>query len=84
MFNDFFTWNLSTHRDLDALPALTDADHDELFRLFDDAGLPSTAIPPLMLFDVGYEEPYQREAPKIGRNAPYPCGSGKKFRCCGA
>lgn len=28
--------------------------------------------------------PHQREAPKIGRNDPCPCGSGKKFKkCCG-
>ena len=28
--------------------------------------------------------PYQRESPKIGRNDPCPCGSGKKYkRCCG-
>ncbi len=28
---------------------------------------------------------YQREHPKTGRNAPCPCGSGKKFKkCCGA
>lgn len=28
--------------------------------------------------------PYIREAPKIGRNDPCPCGSGKKFKkCCG-
>jgi uncharacterized protein len=27
----------------------------------------------------------RRVAPKVGRNDPYPCGSGKKFkRCCGA
>jgi uncharacterized protein len=44
MSNDFFTWHLSTYRDLDALPALTDADYDALFRLFDEAGLPSTAM----------------------------------------
>jgi uncharacterized protein YecA (UPF0149 family) len=40
-------------------------------------------------FQYAYEEinrtPYQREAPKIGRNDPCPCGSGKKYkRCCGA
>jgi uncharacterized protein len=30
-------------------------------------------------------EPVRREAPKVGRNDPCPCGSGKKFkRCCGA
>ena len=28
---------------------------------------------------------YQREQPKVGRNDPCPCGSGKKFKkCCGA
>ncbi len=30
-------------------------------------------------------EPVRREAPKVGRNDPCPCGSGRKFkRCCGA
>jgi hypothetical protein len=29
--------------------------------------------------------PVVREAPKVGRNEPCPCGSGKKFKkCCGA
>jgi preprotein translocase subunit SecA len=28
--------------------------------------------------------PVVREAPKVGRNEPCPCGSGKKFKkCCG-
>ena len=36
----------------------------------------------------GHEEklelPIRREAPKVGRNEPCPCGSGKKFKsCCG-
>jgi preprotein translocase subunit SecA len=26
--------------------------------------------------------PQQREAPKVGRNDPCPCGSGKKFKQC--
>ena len=27
----------------------------------------------------------QRDTPKVGRNDPCPCGSGKKFKkCCGA
>ena len=27
---------------------------------------------------------YRREGPKVGRNAPCPCGSGKKYKkCCG-
>lgn len=29
-------------------------------------------------------EPIRREAPKVGRNEPCPCGSGKKYKkCCG-
>ncbi|MCL2193529.1 MAG: SEC-C metal-binding domain-containing protein, partial [Treponema sp.] len=28
--------------------------------------------------------PFVRESPKIGRNVPCPCGSGKKYKkCCG-
>jgi uncharacterized protein len=31
------------------------------------------------------DAPVRRSSPKIGRNAPCPCGSGRKFkRCCGA
>ena len=33
----------------------------------------------------GSHPPYKRSEPKTGRNAPCPCGSGKKFkRCCAA
>jgi len=29
-------------------------------------------------------EPWRREEPKVGRNDPCPCGSGKKYKkCCG-
>ncbi|MGA2148003.1 MAG: SEC-C metal-binding domain-containing protein [Bryobacteraceae bacterium] len=29
------------------------------------------------------QQPYRRSAPKIGRNEPCPCGSGRKYkRCC--
>ncbi len=32
----------------------------------------------------GVRKPMVREEPKVGRNDPCPCGSGKKFkRCCG-
>lgn len=32
----------------------------------------------------GKVETFRRQAPKVGRNNPCPCGSGKKFkRCCG-
>ncbi len=31
---------------------------------------------------VAPEEPFRREAPKVGRNDPCPCGSGKKYKKC--
>lgn len=35
-------------------------------------------------FDDSPQQPYVREHPKIGRNDPCPCGSGKKYKkCCG-
>jgi uncharacterized protein YecA (UPF0149 family) len=33
----------------------------------------------------GPPQPYRRQAAKVGRNDPCPCGSGKKYKkCCGA
>lgn len=32
--------------------------------------------------DIPKVEQYQRESPKISRNAPCPCGSGKKYKKC--
>ncbi|WP_374354056.1 DUF1186 domain-containing protein [Chitinimonas sp.] len=35
--------------------------------------------------DAPKQEPVVRDAPKVGRNDPCPCGSGKKYKkCCGA
>ena len=37
------------------------------------------AIPPQIM-----PEQVRRETPKVGRNDPCPCGSGKKYKkCCG-
>jgi SEC-C motif-containing protein len=34
--------------------------------------------------DVPKVETYRKEQPKVGRNDPCPCGSGKKYKkCCG-
>jgi len=38
-----------------------------------------------MISDEELMEPgitYRRSSPKIGRNDPFPCGSGKKFKKC--
>lgn len=40
----------------------------------------STTPPDTALLD--WNEPYVRDEPKIGRNDPCPCGSGKKYKKC--
>jgi hypothetical protein len=50
---------------------------------------PSLALPELPLPSEDMEEqniePYTRTSPKVGRNDPCPCGSGKKYKkCCGS
>jgi uncharacterized protein YecA (UPF0149 family) len=32
--------------------------------------------------DHGAVQPHRRETPKLGRNDPCPCGSGKKYKKC--
>jgi SEC-C motif-containing protein len=35
--------------------------------------------------DVDGHTPYRRDSPKVNRNDPCPCGSGKKYKkCCGS
>jgi preprotein translocase subunit SecA len=47
---------------------------EEVTHVFDDANEPVPEV----------REPIRREEPKVGRNAPCPCGSGKKYKkCCG-
>jgi len=41
-------------------------------------------VKPLSPVDYEPPTPYVREGPKVGRNDPCPCGSGKKYKkCCG-
>jgi len=37
---------------------------------------------PGLSFNNHPHDPYQRETPKVGRNAPCPCGSSKKYKKC--
>ena len=46
----------------------------------DDEGLFEDSFEPL--YDYEPTTPYFRETPKIGRNDPCPCGSGKKYKKC--
>jgi uncharacterized protein len=70
------------NRAADAL--LPGAEHWELLELLPDVLAATWAFwmngeHPLL------QTPRERQVPKIGRNEPCPCGSGKKYkRCCGA
>lgn len=55
---------------------IADGQWDPLDKLFD-------FIKPRQELSV-HQEPFVRKEPKIGRNEPCPCGSGKKYKhCCG-
>ena len=44
--------------------------------------LPESARPQSMLPRAGKKEPVKHDMPKVGRNDPCPCGSGKKYKHC--
>lgn len=49
-----------------------------------DGGPAASGKAPEQQGELKIELPTRREAPKVGRNEPCPCGSGKKFKaCCG-
>jgi preprotein translocase subunit SecA len=46
---------------------------------------PRAEQPPPAAPEETHSEPYHKTGPKVGRNDPCPCGSGKKYKkCCGA
>jgi curved DNA-binding protein CbpA len=76
LYGSFFNLVLRT-RDVDKLLYQREKKYKKLKRQFgiDDDDEPESAPP----------EPVRRDQPKVGRNDPCPCGSGKKYkRCCGA
>jgi uncharacterized protein len=49
----------------------------QLYDMFEDQRKASAA-------DISSTRTFRRQSPKVGRNQPCPCGSGKKFKnCCG-
>ncbi|MGE4498835.1 MAG: preprotein translocase subunit SecA [Hydrogenovibrio sp.] len=66
---------------IDERPQALEATHPAAQGIADAMGMPSgeaEAEP------TEKEGTYRREAPKVGRNDPCPCGSGKKYKqCCG-
>ena len=49
-----------------------------------EAQVPAPPPPPTAPTEYVAPKPFIRDQPKIGRNDPCPCGSGKKFKkCCG-
>ena len=63
-----------------AAPFFNDLKEDEELEWADDDLMSDLAPPPAQAAPV----PIRRTSPKIGRNDPCPCGSGKKYKkCCG-
>lgn len=56
--------------------AISDARYNPIY----GSGIPE--IDDIFYDDIWADEPYIRKHPKIGRNDPCPCGSGKKFKNC--
>lgn len=73
----------------DLLDLTDDFDLAEVFGVPDNLAIPDDfnmpgAIDSDWLDGIIAQQPYIREQPKIGRNDPCPCGSGKKYKkCCG-
>ena len=64
-------------------PAAVRAVHPELAALAERARRPQQTFANSP--EASAPQPVVRDAPKIGRNDPCPCGSGKKYKkCCGA
>lgn len=77
-------------KEYDDLHDLTDDfDLSEVFGIPDNLAIPDNfnipgAVDSDWLDGIIAQQPYIREQPKIGRNDPCPCGSGKKYKkCCG-
>ncbi|MDD4957245.1 MAG: preprotein translocase subunit SecA [Candidatus Omnitrophica bacterium] len=69
------------HKEYSAIGAASNARND-----IRDEGTPPPPLPghPGTARTASGEEAYRRESPKVGRNDPCPCGSGKKYKkCCG-
>jgi preprotein translocase subunit SecA len=52
------------------------------FQHAEAGGLAAGEPEPVQPAVAGPQTPMQREAPKVGRNDPCPCGSGKKYKHC--
>ncbi|MBS0212938.1 MAG: UPF0149 family protein [Proteobacteria bacterium] len=66
----------------DGMPTIEHSDREEIL-----ANLPGMlhALHRHRLVEEAARTPIRREAPKVGRNDPCPCGSGRKYKkCCGA
>lgn len=55
--------------------------HEETSAMGEGAGAGSQQ-PETAQNEAGAEQPFTRETPKVGRNEPCPCGSGKKYKQC--
>ena len=63
-------------------PWMGEAEEKRLVEELGDALMDTVLDNRAYWFDKGIPDTVRREAPKVGRNDPCPCGSGKKFKNC--
>ncbi|MBI4719818.1 MAG: preprotein translocase subunit SecA [Chitinivibrionia bacterium] len=81
----FFHARISTERRRREPPSATAVHKETSHYGVENAGLGSTPATSAALKTASSTQPRQRDAAKVGRNDPCPCGSGKKYKkCCGA
>ncbi len=70
---------IQTEDDIDAVEAQRKSDQNYKMEYHHDAPSESQAVEGGGVVE---NMPYKRQAKKVGRNEPCPCGSGKKFKAC--
>lgn len=70
--------NIRTEQDVEIAE---NQEHDQNMN-FNHAAAPDSLHPQVPEQATSAEKPYTRNKPKIGRNEPCPCGSGKKYKQC--
>ena len=64
------------------IPVVVDSENTESLKYFDEEDVYEISQMAEYFPTINRVEQYFRDKPKIGRNAPCPCGSDKKYKKC--
>ena len=80
------TVQIQTREEIDAAEAQLSQSHLENVHYqhadFDENAAPEELLAPTANSEAGKPQPQVNDMPKVGRNDPCPCGSGKKYKQC--